>query len=656
MSERFDPAVIPLVEVEKVFSDFERAELGQWYWAEYNAFGDSERLLMCVMDIGSNYVELHEPELRGNRLMRVHRDEFNDVLTYEPNASHQIQLMVQKHQLAWAENMATIQRLTESLGIAPQITHQPSEDTEGKSLALLSGQVDVGEFKKSLILAKEVTLPALFEKNKKISDELARWMGAASMPLKARLGPMKQSVEKIEDRLFNIQLYSGIFETILTLSEGQPAPRDEKLRIMQRRLYCDEECLLDYESGGMVFSSMRVFDEWLAKPNNRDRILPFPRCMVSMRIRRNEKDREGQGLDAFVKFQEAQSDKYTYLIVRNGDQLYRVCTDLDFGELMFPERATFDPSEPMMMKMWSSTKVEKMMTRREFDSRVEKNEQQRVKSDQWKLDNPKDVWEKANPKKDWEYSNPHRNDHRFSTRDWEPFDDSSVHFDLGMRKIQSEIKEYNRIALVVQGLFDRTPTLIPHNPVQMWRPASFKASVELVYDGSMALYWREPPCIETYISRCNALTNRDSVMFGQEHMWMVREAERENVRTNNNWRIPSDRKYQYKTLRPAGDSGPGQVAKMANWTPRSRNATFAWMLERPSGKIARATIKVPLDKLFNVSAYKLGDFKLFFSDPRTRAEYLSWAPMLLSAEDYHRGKLAAKEPAPEIEKKPRFRL
>jgi len=46
---------------------------------------------------------------------------------------------------------------------------------------------------------------------------------------------------------------------------------------------------------------------------------------------------------------------------------------------------------------------------------------------------------------------------------------------------------------------------------------------------------------------------------------------------------------------------------------------------------------VPADKLFNVSAYKIGDYKQFFLDPRTRAEYLRWAPMLLAAEEYHAG-------------------
>ena len=44
-------------------------------------------------------------------------------------------------------------------------------------------------------------------------------------------------------------------------------------------------------------------------------------------------------------------------------------------------------------------------------------------------------------------------------------------------------------------------------------------------------------------------------------------------------------------------------------------------------------------RLFNVSAYKPGDFHMFFDDPRTREEYLEWAPLLLSAEEYHAGRM-----------------
>jgi hypothetical protein len=645
MSDRFTPTVIPTVEVERVFTEFQQAELGQWYMAKS---GEDDHQLMCIMEIGSNYVLLHEPEMPrgGYSYKRVHRDDFGEKLTFEPNAEAKIREMVEHYQNELAKNMAEIQRLSEHLGIAPQLAHRPQGDSEGKSLALLNGQVDIEAFKNSLILAKKETLPGLFKKHESIADELGRWMSASCMPMKALLGPMKASVEKIDDRLLNIQLYAGMLETIFTLSEGQPAGRDEKLRIMQRRLYMDEECLLDYASGGMEFKNIGEFDQWLAKPVNRDRILPFPRCMVSMRVRRNFKDRSDKGLSAFVEIREAQADKFTYLIVRNGDQLYRVCTEIDFGELMFPDRSAYDPTEPMMMRLFAG-RMDRMMSKREFDSRVAESEKREAESQQWALDNPKEEWEKANPNKDWHYFNPFRGE-RFDSARWQPFDDTSTYFDEGMKTVQTEIKEYNRIAMVVQGLFDRTATLMPHNPVRMWQAASFSSAVELIYDYGMTLHYGEAPDIEAYIKACNAQTTPDSVMYGQELVWMEREAERENRRTENNWRIPYEKKHFYKTLAPAGDPGPGVVAKMAAWKPRSKVATFTWQRDRRQYVYGKETLKVtvtaPLDRLFNVSAYQLGDFKRFFADPRTREQYLSWAPMLLTAEDFHRGHLTAQEP------------
>jgi hypothetical protein len=41
------------------------------------------------------------------------------------------------------------------------------------------------------------------------------------------------------------------------------------------------------------------------------------------------------------------------------------------------------------------------------------------------------------------------------------------------------------------------------------------------------------------------------------------------------------------------------------------------------------------DRLTCVDAYTPGDFHMFYDDPRTRADYLQWAPILLACEDWH---------------------
>ena len=81
---------------------------------------------------------------------------------------------------------------------------------------------------------------------------------------------------------------------------------------------------------------------------------------------------------------------------------------------------------------------------------------------------------------------------------------------------------------------------------------------------------------------------------------------------------------------------------------RSRKAIYRWTRkrqwsnywdEKKYGDPIPDSIQVPAEHLFNVSAYKPGDFKRFYADPRTRARYLRWASVLLTAEEYHAGNL-----------------
>lgn len=45
--------------------------------------------------------------------------------------------------------------------------------------------------------------------------------------------------------------------------------------------------------------------------------------------------------------------------------------------------------------------------------------------------------------------------------------------------------------------------------------------------------------------------------------------------------------------------------------------------------------RCPGEHLTCVDAYTPGDFHMFYDDPRTRADYLRWAPVLLACEDWH---------------------
>ena len=631
-----------------------RLEIGQWCHVKEE---DGSTWLGCVTQIGSNFVNLRS-QTRGNGWcsIRVHLDELDMYLTHEPNASAIIRSRIADLQAHIRSCITQVQTLCANLGINPQLALAQSADPT--SLTVIAGQSRIDAYKAALIRAKTEELPSLMAEIKKSNEALAGWMTAETIPLEAMANQLKGTLDEVGGRIFNVELYAGLTEDIVCCREGAPASANERLRIMQRRLYMDEECLLGYRHGGMEFKDIHRFDEWLSEPDNLERILPFPRCMVAMRVRRLKKDREYDGslMSAMVNFDLGELDRLTFLYVRNGERVYRLNCSLEFDELIFPDKAMFDPDEPRMVRMFAG-KVDRMITVREYESLLAEYTERESKSKAWEAANPREVWEAANPKKTWWFANPYRNDHSFRPSDWKPFDASNVYYDEAAKSIADRIAQYNRVALIIQGLYDRSDVLQPHPPVQTWTPEGFAAAIELIYDGSAVLGYGEPPDFEAYRARCNATLGAGSVTIGQDYAWQAREAERETRRLDNDWRNRSD--WRPKLWKPYGDPGPGYIAKIAKFQPRARKAVFEWERDRRSQDAygdntpVRATLTVSVDDLFNVDAYQLGDYKQFFRDPRTRAEYLQWAPMLLAAEEYHAARLARDvEPAAAVDRKP----
>lgn len=621
-------------------------QIGQFYWVktdkvtaddyEYgesvdNGFGPE--WLGCVMSIGTNYVEMSSPKFSSSYSHdRVHFDKCEERLRREMHPEAYIQARIDHYQSYVNILLGHIQEETRKLGFVPQtegITHH----SEGENaLVVVSSQVDTSAYKKALITAKEETLPDLFKAVEKGHKKLAAWMTASMLPMQASIGPMKDSIKQIDDRIYTISIYAGLAEEATKILDGDPAKTDEPLRVMQRGLFMDEECLANYTTGGIDIQSIDKFDDWLKDPENYERMLPFPRCMVAFRVRRKDKEREDHGNmgTIMLNIQLKRADKTTFLYIRNGGQLWRINADIDFGPLIFPNKEEFDPSQPMYASMFAN-KIKGVIPKSAYDVMMEGIEAMKVKDDEWKATQPASEHWKS-PFDGWK--------HDLTFNKYVPVDPSSVYYDDAMEFIGDQVKHYNRIAVIIQGLFDRSPVLHPHKRVMMWDPASFAASVQLVYD-NQTLTYGEAPDFEAYMAELNASIDENSILTGQEDYWMRKEAIRENKRQDNDYR---DRRTHsnYTRYKPYGDDGPGFVTKPTEWKPRARKAVFRWEAEagwQAQNNTKPRVIEVPVDRLFNISAYTPGDYKRFLSDTRTRADYMKWAPMLLAAEDFHAGKL-----------------
>jgi len=701
--------------IEKFFADEFNVEIGQWYWVDEDDDGEPRRKdhpieapegkpqLMCVTEIGSNFIKLTEPTSeRHSSYDKIHIDEFQERTIFEPNAEAIIQQNIKHHQRRVQGHLNHIKETTKKLGVTSQtlIGHKEAPDDTGTGLAVMSSTTDLVSYKKKLNYAKKTLLPKLFDRVKEDNQILTKWMSAEAVSLEANLAVLEGSLDGVKDRIFNVSLYAGLTEYAVTVKEGKPAAYAEKICLFQRMMYMDEECLMNYQTGGMEFKNINAFDKWMAKPENYERILPFPRCVVVFQVRRNSKDRETRNLmDAFINLELKHADKYTYMYIRNGENLSRLTLDdFEFGSKLFPDEGSFDLGEPMMAKVEWRKEVT-LISVREFEAIICKQDKKQKQYDQWFDDNPyfqwtqrrfyKDLWEViCDPEKfeagsfyvgmgaigrletiietmcednDEEYQEDHADYNgdnysythdnpvkrvRFSGSSYEKFDDSNLEFDTILKDVQDRIKKFNRMSLIIQGLLDRSEVFHPHAPAKTWTQEGFNEIIKLIYDGSKVLHHGDKPDVEAYVEKCNDQATKDSVFYGQQDLWELREGEKENDRRDRH----IYRDYDHvKRWTPNGNDGPTLVAKPSKIS-KKRKVTFAWSREVQGrgyydlSELRRSTFTAPIDKLFNMSAYKAGDYKQFFNDPRTRQEYLKWAPMLLTAEDFLAGKCEVLEP------------
>ncbi len=624
---------------------------GTWWWVKVRTGSAGEPkegtpLLCCLVHLGSNYASFESAGDRRYTDIRVHLDQFDQEATFEPNAEHFIKQQIETRRREVARLMGQVQDVTARLAL------NAGQQSETEALVVSTGSTPVEEYKTALVKAKDETLPTLFNEIKSNNESMGRWMQAELIPLEAAAKGLKPQIKRIENRIFNVELYSGLIEEIVQVREGDPAAAEEPLHLYQRRAYMDEECLAAYKTGGMEFGNLPSFDRWMADPENLDRLMPHPRSILAMQVRRFDKDYGDVSLREFIRIHFEglkELNKLTFLYIRNGQRLYRLMTGIEFGAQLFPDidRSKLDG------KLWARIeygKVQEMITEDDLIIR-KRNAAERAKGHKAKVRE----WERRTKElkaqglkwgdKGWPDDVDHFPPHNYSwedrhLNDFKPWSPEDVYYDDISKHVSDEIDKHNRLVLVLQGLFDRSEVLNPHPPTRLWDPEHFSRSIRLVFDDSRALTPGDAPDFEEYRRRLNAGLKVGAVTVGQEDFWEEVEAERENRRQANDWRVRD--KSNYQRFRPSGDPGPGTLAKIARLT--KAGALYEWGRERrgrnrweQDGEPIRSTVTVPTDRLLNADAYTPGDFKIFFNDPRTRANYLQWAPYLLEAEEYHAG-------------------
>lgn len=148
---------------------------------------------------------------------------------------------------------------------------------------------------------------------------------------------------EIASGVASMDLYTGKGVEVETLVKGQSAPADQKLTLMQRKLFLDEEYAVwaDVDDTFDYRDTDKVDKAIAEHPQFRDQLLPTARCVVSVSTRRF--DRQYENFHEGVYHNKINRD--AYLLVRDGENVYRVFSaqpSHESARRLFPTEAEYD--------------------------------------------------------------------------------------------------------------------------------------------------------------------------------------------------------------------------------------------------------------------------------------------------------------------------
>lgn len=555
----------------------DRPHLGEWRWITLK----EGEVLMCATHLASNHVVFSIKEGRGENEVYVRYEEMLKDTRVERDWKNVLQRRIDEKQKELQVAVMLLADKCSSVGLLKQDT----AEVETSNLPTLI-RTDPEKAKKALTKLKKKTLPEIKSTVEGLTQEMVALHSSMFLPEKAQMRKMKKACDTIDERLFALELYSGMWDKVKQIKEGTPASEETPISIRQLLLFMDEETLFNYDGGGMDFKSVKAFDEWVTSPENFTRMLPEPKGIVVFRVRRHEKD-YGAPLSisaAFDQWEKHQMNKLTYLLIRNGENVYRLLTEVDFSPRLIPFRDEFN----------------KPFT----DSTSEFNWEKRMSFTKTRVVTPEDL-----------------------------------DYDEKAENRASEIRHYNRTIFLVQGLLDRSKVFSPHPLIDLTKPDMVERYVQLIRDEEDALPSGTTVSWESYRDSLNKKVRVGNTIWHnhEEEYWdayskqhrshitapqiaVVSAIKRDKSQVQISW--PWGKRWGYEK----SDGRGGYYGSWGEWEVNRKK--HQW---------------IPMTELINMSAYQPGDFKQFLCDRTLKGKYLEWAPFLLNAEKWHKNGKKIKE-------------
>lgn len=194
----------------------------------------------------------------------------------------------------------------------------------------------------------EETLPIIFNADavskissktelRKKHDEIARRKAELETmvsELNSSMNVLKNELRQKQKVIYIIETYLGIHEEVELISDGKSAPDGCPLTLYQQKLFMDEEVGIwdDPDGQGIDCHNIKEFDKWIIK--HYEKFVYEPLSIVIWQVRRKNK----QYNDLWSNSHFNNLNKTTYFLIRNGEKLYRIWSDVSVGDRLFPTK------------------------------------------------------------------------------------------------------------------------------------------------------------------------------------------------------------------------------------------------------------------------------------------------------------------------------
>lgn len=206
-----------------------------------------------------------------------------------------------------------------------------SESEPGKALALIGGKLSIDDLQRAGMIVAQMRIRT----------------GLIQASIRRRLELFRQTSAQLTSKLNRIlkvvgflEMYTGERQEIVQIRSGFPS--SGPIHIRQLVQFMDEESLLVNVGHGKdgVSTEAKIdwynpsaFDSWLLEsPDHLDQVIAELKGIVAIKPSRQKSKRES----ANERAEEESQRGMTYLLIRNGENLYRVWTDTKLDKTLFP--------------------------------------------------------------------------------------------------------------------------------------------------------------------------------------------------------------------------------------------------------------------------------------------------------------------------------